>query len=88
MLTGTVCNWSIVSSSQWLLLKIHVSRRMNLTKKLRPHAHLLFIDHDHEMEEVDEIPAWKKRALESGNDPNAAPFGGSWNTESSLDATK
>jgi len=34
------------------------------------------------------MPAWKKQALASGGDANAAPFGGSWNTESSLDATK
>mmetsp|Transcript_33341 Transcript_33341/g.70146 ORF Transcript_33341/g.70146 Transcript_33341/m.70146 type:complete len:161 (+) Transcript_33341:33-515(+) len=46
------------------------------------HAH----GHDHKEEE--EIPAWKKRALESGGDANAAPFGGSWGAESSLDASK
>ena len=39
--------------------------------------------HNHE-----EMPAWKKRALQGGADANAAPFGGSWNTESSMDATK
>jgi hypothetical protein len=45
--------------------------------------------HDHTMEEVDDkMPAWKKRALESGGDADAAPFGGSWGAESSLDATK
>ena len=38
-------------------------------------------DHDHKKKE-EEIPAWKKRALESGGDASAAPFGGSWNTES------
>jgi hypothetical protein len=37
--------------------------------------------------DVDE-PEWKKRARESGADATAAPFGGTWNTESSLDATK
>ena len=35
-----------------------------------------------------DVPAWKKRALESGADANAAPFGGSWGAESSVDATK
>mmetsp|Transcript_21291 Transcript_21291/g.30141 ORF Transcript_21291/g.30141 Transcript_21291/m.30141 type:complete len:193 (+) Transcript_21291:91-669(+) len=46
--------------------------------------------HDHEMEDKaeDTIPAWKKKALEQGaTDPMAAPFGGSWNVESSLSAT-
>lgn len=47
------------------------------------HAH----NHDHKKEE--DIPAWKKKALESGSDdPMAAPFGGSWNVEASVDATK
>ena len=34
------------------------------------------------------MPAWKKRALESGgaSDPMAAPFGGSWNVEASVNA--
>ena len=45
--------------------------------------------HDEKKEGVDEIPAWKKRVLEKGaDDPMVAPFGGSWNAESSLDATK
>ncbi|KAL7462317.1 hypothetical protein ACHAXS_002699 [Conticribra weissflogii] len=44
--------------------------------------------HDPKMEEGEKVPAWKRRALEKGNDPNTAPFGGSWNTESSIDATK
>lgn len=42
--------------------------------------------HDHAKEE--DIPAWKKRALESGADASAAPFGGTWGAESSMDATK
>jgi hypothetical protein len=33
----------------------------------------------------DDTPAWKKAALEA--DPNAAPFGGSWNAESNLSAS-
>jgi len=37
--------------------------------------------------DVDE-PEWKKRARDSGADALAAPFGGTWTTESSLDATK
>lgn len=42
--------------------------------------------HDHDMK--DEMPAWKKKALEAGNsDPSAAPFGGSWTTEASVSAT-
>ena len=53
-------------------------------------------DHHHDHKEPgkaggddDDIPAWKKRALESGDsDPMAAPFGGSWNVESSANATK
>ena len=44
--------------------------------------------HEHEHAKKEDIPAWKKRAMESGdNDPMAAPFGGTWNTESSLSAT-
>ena len=43
--------------------------------------------HDHAAKEKDEeIPAWKKQALEAGDDPMAAPFGGTWNAESSLSA--
>lgn len=39
------------------------------------------------MEEDDNIPSWKRKAMDMSDDPNACPFGGSWNTESSLDAT-
>ena len=49
------------------------------------HAH----GHDHSEKtktEDDDMPAWKKRALEAGNDPSAAPFGGNWHAESSLSA--
>ena len=43
--------------------------------------------HDHKKkEEEDNVPAWKKRAMEA--DPTAAPFGGSWGAETSMDATK
>ena len=45
------------------------------------HAH----KHGHE-KSAEDIPAWKKKALDA--DPNAAPFGGSWNTESNITATK
>ena len=42
--------------------------------------------HGHDAKK-DDMPAWKKKALESGSsDPMAAPFGGSWNVESSLSA--
>jgi hypothetical protein len=46
-------------------------------------------DHDHK-EEKDEMPAWKKKALEQGvgSDPSAAPFGGNWTMESMVDAEK
>mmetsp|Transcript_24355 Transcript_24355/g.45053 ORF Transcript_24355/g.45053 Transcript_24355/m.45053 type:complete len:461 (-) Transcript_24355:34-1416(-) len=45
-------------------------------------------EHAHHHSSEDDIPAWKKKAMESGaNDPTAAPFGGSWNTEASVDAT-
>jgi len=40
------------------------------------------------MEDTSNMPAWKKRAMESGGDANAAPFGGSWGAESSMDASK
>ena len=35
------------------------------------------------------LPAWKKKALalEGSSDPHAAPFGGSWREEASVDAT-
>ena len=39
------------------------------------------------MDEEDNIPSWKRKAMETSDDPNACPFGGSWKTESSLDAT-
>jgi hypothetical protein len=42
--------------------------------------------HGHAKKE-EEIPAWKKRAMETGDDPMAAPFGGTWNMESSLSAS-
>ena len=48
-------------------------------------------DHKKDEEKKEEMPAWKKRALEEGGDANAAPFGGSWNTEtkvSAMDTTK
>ncbi|KAL3822768.1 hypothetical protein ACHAXA_009642 [Cyclostephanos tholiformis] len=45
-------------------------------------------EHGHGHEKTVEVPGWKKRALEGGADPSAAPFGGSWAAESSLDATK
>ena len=41
--------------------------------------------HQHCDQKEDDIPEWKKKALNA--DPNAAPFGGSWNAESSVDAT-
>ena len=45
--------------------------------------------HDHgKKKEDEEVPAWKKRALEEKADPNSAPFGGSWTTEMQVDATK
>ena len=54
--------------------------------KSHEHSHH---EHGHaKKNKEEEVPAWKKRALESGADPNAAPFGGSWAAESSLDATK
>mmetsp|Transcript_14630 Transcript_14630/g.31536 ORF Transcript_14630/g.31536 Transcript_14630/m.31536 type:complete len:185 (-) Transcript_14630:1461-2015(-) len=53
------------------------------------HDHSHGHGHDHSDKKEDEdIPAWKKKAMESSNDdPMAAPFGGSWNMESSVDAT-
>jgi hypothetical protein len=42
-------------------------------------------EHKHEHHHgQDEVPAWKKKAMES--DPSAAPFGGSWNAESNVNA--
>merc|ERR1712021_228784 len=57
-------------------------------KKGHDHGH----DHDgkgesHDHSKEKSMPVWKKRALESAADPNAAPFGGDWNTESSTSAT-
>lgn len=34
----------------------------------------------------DDIPAWKKGVMDA--DPNACPFGGTWGTEASVDATE
>jgi hypothetical protein len=62
---------------------------LTLSKCQHEHEHGQHKSHEHEHHEhKEEVPGWKKRALESGADPNAAPFGGSWATESSLDATK
>ena len=59
------------------------------------HSHAENHDHGHSHKEPhhshehshaeDDMPAWKKKALEA--DPMAAPFGGNWNTEASLSAT-
>mmetsp|Transcript_19723 Transcript_19723/g.29213 ORF Transcript_19723/g.29213 Transcript_19723/m.29213 type:complete len:175 (+) Transcript_19723:98-622(+) len=54
-------------------------------KKEEHHDHEHAHKH-HEEKEDEDMPAWKKQALDA--DPNAAPFGGSWNVESSMDATK
>jgi hypothetical protein len=38
--------------------------------------------HEHKHDHSDTMPAWKKKALETGNnDPSEAPFGGDWNSE-------
>ena len=34
------------------------------------------------------MPEWKKKALAAGSDASAAPFGMSWNTESTVSATE
>jgi hypothetical protein len=51
----------------------------------KSHGH----DHGHEhADKKDDIPAWKKKAMESGaNDPMAAPFGGDWKLESNISAS-
>lgn len=55
------------------------------------HGHKHGHDHGHKHHEgkttADDMPAWKKKALESGADPMAAPFGGDWKGESSLSAS-
>jgi len=50
------------------------------------HDHKGDCDHKKDEEKKEEMPAWKKRALEEGGDANAAPFGGSWNTETKVSA--
>jgi hypothetical protein len=44
--------------------------------------------HKHETDAAKkhDMPAWKKKALEA--DPMAAPFGGSWTTEASVNAAE
>lgn len=42
--------------------------------------------HDKPKAKKDDVPAWKKAAMESG-DASAAPFGGSWNAESNVSAS-
>ena len=50
------------------------------------HSHEHGHKHAHD-ETKDEMPAWKKKALEGGaSDHMAAPFGGEWTTESNLSA--
>ncbi|KAL7521879.1 hypothetical protein ACHAWX_006571 [Stephanocyclus meneghinianus] len=65
----------------------HDHKKENHNHEHHEHAHAHHHDHKKDNEDID-IPAWKKQALESGGDATTAPFGGSWNTESSLDATK
>lgn len=43
--------------------------------------------HEHEHPKHEEAPAWKKKAMEKGNDPHAAPFGGEWHSESNVSAS-
>jgi hypothetical protein len=72
---------SLIISSIFDFILPHISPVFTEHKHEHEHAH------DHKKEE--DIPAWKKKALESGSDdPMAAPFGGSWNMEASVDATK
>uniref|UniRef100_A0A6U3YRG6 Uncharacterized protein n=1 Tax=Ditylum brightwellii TaxID=49249 RepID=A0A6U3YRG6_9STRA len=51
------------------------------------HKHEHEHEHGHKKQEKDDVPEWKKKAMAMDNDPTAAPFGGSWNMESSMDAT-
>ena len=52
------------------------------------HEHEAGHKHHHDDKEEQDIPAWKKKALEAGkSDPMVAPFGGNWTTESSLAAS-
>jgi len=68
--------------------KKHEHKKNHEEKHGHDHSH----NHDEKMAEADaaaaDVPAWKKRAMESGEDATAAPFGGSWGAESSVDATK
>jgi len=48
------------------------------------HAESTTHSHDHAHDDNDDIPEWKKKAMDA--DPTAAPFGGSWNQETSTSA--
>ena len=57
---------------------------MSTDEECHDHGH----KHGHDDKKTaDDMPAWKKKALESGADPTAAPFGGDWKTESSMAAS-
>eukprot|EP01082_Thalassiosira_pseudonana_P015073 g13378.t1 g13378 contig8:552119-554295(+) len=49
------------------------------------HEHKHGHSHAHGHKTDDDVPAWKKKAMDA--DPNAAPFGGTWDAEASVDAT-
>jgi hypothetical protein len=70
----------------------HEHKHEHQEKKSHDHEHdheKKSHDHDHKHDHHDDMPAWKKKALEAGAaDPTAAPFGGNWNTESMVDAQK
>mmetsp|Transcript_18585 Transcript_18585/g.28704 ORF Transcript_18585/g.28704 Transcript_18585/m.28704 type:complete len:134 (-) Transcript_18585:199-600(-) len=71
----------------------NINTDMNTRKKKEEshdheHKHEHGHKHGHAHKEEEDVPAWKKKALEEGaTDPMAAPFGGSWNVESSLSAS-
>lgn len=67
----------------------HASKKVEDSGHSHDHSHVEPPKHSHEHEhshkDDDDMPAWKKKALEA--DPMAAPFGGNWTTEASLSAT-
>ena len=71
--------------SRYILIHFQIlthAMRWKFSLEHKAHDH----EHSHKKEEED-MPAWKKKAMEMGDDPMAAPFGGSWNTESKTSAS-
>jgi hypothetical protein len=69
------------------MVLFHLNRRLIsffCITHLDKHEH----GHEHPNEhKIDDVPAWKKNAMEEEGDVTVAPFGGTWTTESNVSAS-